>query len=147
MKGYVSSRVPVRNRSLLMVAGVLVVYLLICLTPAHRGTIRLFPDAARFFHPPFFFYNEDYSSGGIGPFRIGQSPEEVGRTANAKYEASVAYEACSPYPQTRARLFGKNEQCMLLPSRFGMAPTFWIFHFASNRLAWVRVRTEVPMEF
>lgn len=147
MKRYAHWNGSRRNRALLILAVLAAAYLAICLTPAHRLAIRLFPDAARFFHPPLFFYNEDFSSGKIGAFRIGQTLQDVRNSAEETYGVSISYEACSPNVEARERLFAKSEQCMRTKSKFGMAPIFWIFGFKSDRLISVRVRTEVPLEF
>jgi len=78
---------------------------------------------------------------------MGQTSDEVRRAAKSRYRETVTFENCSPDIQTRQRQFKPNELCLLTKSSFGMSPIFWIFHFDAGKLSWVRVYTQMGMEF
>jgi hypothetical protein len=133
-------------RPITAAACVVAVYTAICITPAKLELIRLAPDSARFFYPPFFLYSEKFTTRKVGPFFIGDMSDSFVQKAKTSFGTTPTHEACSSSATVRETLFEPREVCMRTASSFGLAPLFWVVRMEKERVTRIAVFTESTVE-
>jgi hypothetical protein len=121
-------------------------YCLIAVTPLKRQVVRLDPGLAKYFHPPFFHFVEDFDSGSVGLIDVGQSIVDAETAIQSRYGERPSYGQCAPTEGERKRVFTPDQVCFEHNSSLWVYPIKWIITVSDGRIAHVRVFTVTQWE-
>lgn len=152
---------PRWRTTVVAVAGVVVAYILVAMSPIPRAIARDHPEAASFFRPPLFNFSADYEDGAVLGFRVGSSREELMRTLVADYaETGTLAAACGresgarpltvaesyvapSYDEGASAIAQRDVVCLHIPAR----KMVLIFPISNERVCAIQltlVRAELP---
>jgi len=122
-------------------------YLLVCITPLRIAAIRFMPDFARFFFLPFFYYTKSFHEGSVGPIYIGQSVQEVEAALRTSYPEVTRDPSCHIYRNPSEVTATRETACYHTSSRYSRHPLLWLIGLERDRVQYIRVTTQVPVDF
>ena len=119
--------------------GLVLLYVLLCLSPVPRMLLKQYPQVAPYLYPPFGQARESYTEGEVGPFRVGQppSPEHIKRWG-------LRQEACPP--RVREWFSGSGGIACYTYSAVASRDSFWFVETGGHSVVRVTIVTQVPFE-
>jgi hypothetical protein len=130
----------------LTLLSLVTLYCLIAFTSIHYQFVRISPDFARVFFPPFFYYTKEFRDGSIGPIEIGDLEGLAEASLRRANPNSISDPLCRVYPRTH-EISGFDENvCFTTPSSISRYPLLWLVGLDRGVVRYVKVTTLVPVD-
>lgn len=119
--------------------GIVLIYVLLCLSPAPGMLLKHYPQVGPYFYPPFGQARESYADGDVGPFRIGQPPSQ-----EAVRNWGLRQNACPP--RVREWFPGSGTITCYTYGAAASRDSFWFVEANGASVARVTIVTQIPFE-
>jgi hypothetical protein len=122
------------------------IYALVCLSPLRYSAIRLKPDLARIFFPPYFYYTRAFLNGRVGPGFVGQSLEDFEVTLTRAYRPVTRDDGCRTYRNPAAITRSRRSRCYIVAGHISTDPLVWLIGHDGYTVRYIRVSTRTPVD-